>query len=273
MGVLLIVFINRIDNRIKSPLEIMENFDLPVLGCIPHAKVESSNKRVPLLKENDPRHVLMESHRNIRSSISIRPIKLRSFMIISAEPEEGKSTLAANLALSFAFSGIRTLLIDADLRRGVLHKLFQTPSRLGLSEYLHHEMPWRDAVQSTQIPNLYLIVKGQVMFQAGDLFQSTSMDLLTQESIAEFDMVIWDCAPILAMNDGANICTKVDGVVFVVRIGKSRIELIRAALEELSQKGANTVGIVANCVEPRQPGYHNKYQYKQYYTHPVEAKI
>ena len=247
--------------------------EFPLIGQIPLVAVDKKSKRVPLLSEDDHRHMLLESHRNIRSAILFRSsdvIKPRSLLISSAAPGEGKSTFASNLAIIFAYSGARVLLIDADLRRGVMHTLFVTPLSPGLSDYLQQQISWHEVVQKTTLPNLDVIPRGKVPPQAGDLLLGPLTDVLLQESIAEYDIVLWDSAPLLAADDAANLCSRVDGILFVARIWYSSINSVRAALEDLSQRNAKIFGVVLNAVEPNQPGYYDRYRYKEYYTAPPE---
>jgi polysaccharide biosynthesis transport protein len=266
-GLGIIYLVNRLDDHITSPLELKNNIDYPLLGQIPAAKVNKKTKRVPLLAENDDRHELIEAHRNIRSALFFRSsvvVKPRSLLITSAIPGEGKSTLSSNLAVTFALSGSRVLLIDADLRRGVLHNLFQIPVSPGFSECLNQELPWRDAVQKTKFANLDLLPRGKVFRGAGDLLLGNVIDVVLQESVAEYDMVVWDSAPILAADDASNLCARVDGVLFVVRLRISSVHAVLSALEELSQREAHIAGLVANGVKADQPGYYNRYRYKDY---------
>ena len=266
-GLAIIYLVNRLDDHITSPLELKNNIDYPLLGQVPMAKVNKKTGRVPLLAENDDRHELIEAHRNIRSALFFRSsvvVKPRSLLITSAVPGEGKSTLSSNLAVTFALSGSRVLLIDADLRRGVLHNLFQIPASPGFSECLNQELPWRDAVQKTKIMNLDMIPRGKVFRGAGDLLLGSVIDVVLQESVAEYDMVVWDSAPILAADDASNLCARVDGVLFVVRLRISSVHSVLSALEELSQREAHIAGLVANAVKPDQPGYYNRYRYKDY---------
>jgi capsular exopolysaccharide synthesis family protein len=267
-GVALVYFVSRLDDKIDSTAQLEENFDLPILGQIPRVSADKQTKRVALLGESDPRHEFLEYHRNLRSVIlfqSAEATKLGSLMICSAAPGEGKSTLAADLAIVFAHTGLRVLLIDADLRRGILDTFFDLPETPGLSNYLRGEISWPEIVQETKVANLNLIPRGKFVDRTGDLLVGSATDLLFQESPAAFDIVLWDSAPLLASNDAANLCSKVDGILFVARVRRSTVRTVRSALEDLSQRNAKILGFVLNAVEYQKPGYSGKYRYKEYY--------
>jgi tyrosine-protein kinase Etk/Wzc len=158
------------------------------------------------------------------------------------------------------------LLVDADMRRGVIHTLFDVQLTPGLSDYLQEQVTWRQTVQKTNLPDLDVISRGKVPLQAGDLLLGGHTDKLLQESVAEYDLVLWDSAPLFAADDAANLCGRVDGILFVARVRHSTLNSVREAMEALTQRNARIFGIVLNAVEPNQPGYYDRYRYKEYYA-------
>ena len=272
LGIGILYLINRLDDKVGYPALVEAMFDYPIIGQIPFALVDtkSARKRVPLLTEDDNRHIYAESFRNVRSSIFFRSsvkIQPKTLLITGASPGEGKSSLAANLGITFAFAGVRTLLIDADLRRGLLHDLFEAPMSPGLSDYLRQKIGWRELVHHTKYPGLDVITSGKTPRQSGELLLNRLADLLLQESREEYDMILWDTAPLLAADDTSNLCSKVDGVIMVIRVNLSSIHAINAAMNVLTQRSAKIFGFVLNGVKENQPGYYyDRYRYKAYHT-------
>jgi polysaccharide biosynthesis transport protein len=267
LGIGIVILLAMLDDKINSPLDIDEHFDFPLLGEIPLARRDRKTKRVPLLTDDDDRFEFLEHHRDIRSALffgASEATRARSLVITSAAPGEGKSTLAANLAVTFAFSGIKVLLIDADLRRGIQHQIFGLPIKPGLSNYLMGEVHWKEVVRSTRIPNLDLLPRGKITSRVGDLLLTAAADYLIQESLMDYDMVLWDTAPLFAAHDAADLCSRVEGILFMARVRHSSVNLVKSALGDLVHRNAKIVGMVLNAVKSGQPGYYSKYRYKEY---------
>src|ERR1700720_772966 len=150
-GIAILILLDRIDDRMASFSEFQHHFSESVLGQVPKEKIKG---KVTLLQPDDARHVFAESYRNIRSSIFFMPYegpRPKTLLVTSAVPNEGKSTVSANLAIALALSGARTLLIDGDLRRGALREQFSSNSRVGFAEVLQQEVPWREGGMPTGI--------------------------------------------------------------------------------------------------------------------------
>lgn len=268
IGCGILFLLDRIDDRINSFTELKEHFDEQVLGQIPF-ETPSANSRVALLTADDARQVYAEAYRNIRSSLMYMVMsgeRPRTLLITSAIPSEGKSTVASNLAVTLAFSGSNVLLIDADLRKGLLHDVFEKPVAPGLSEVLQGQLAWTDALQATPYGNMHFIPRGRSLRHAGELMLSAGMDHLLFEAKNAYDYVIVDSPPVLAADDTASLAPKVDGTLVVMRSGFTSARLTTSALESLYQRQVNVLGIVFNFINTNLPDYYHYQYYKYYYT-------
>src|SRR5206468_11402638 len=167
-GLAILVLLDRIDDRMASFGEFQHHFSENVLGQIPKEKTKG---RVTLLQPDDARHVFAESYRNVRSSIFFMPYegpRPKTMLVTSSVPNEGKSTISSNLAITMALSGARTLLIDGDLRRGALREAFGISTQVGFSEVLKQEVSWREVVVATSHANLFLLPRGKTLGQPSE---------------------------------------------------------------------------------------------------------
>jgi len=221
-----------------------------------------------LVKSNDDRHVFVESFRNLRSSLLFMFEEARrpkTILITSAVPEEGKTTVAANLAVTLARSGSRVLLIDADLRRDSLYKYLNLPPKPGLAEILGQELNYAQTILPTFIPNLWFIPAGDSKDSPGELFLGPSTDVFLREIHSQYDFILMDSAPIMATDDNSGLAHKVDGVIFVVRGSFTSARIAREALSLLHQRQVNILGLIFNRAVASSSDYYYYYEYTDSY--------
>src|SRR5215471_9064246 len=271
-GLASLLLLDRIDERMASFSEFQHHFSENVLGQIPK---EKGKGRVELLQPDDLRHVFAESYRNIRSSIFFMPYdgpRPKSFLVTSAVPSEGKSTVSANLAITMALSGARTLLIDCDLRRGALREAFGISSKIGFSEVLRQEVNWREVVVPTAYETLFVLPRGKVLSQPSEHLLRDSTDALLREMYQYYDYVIIDSPPVLAADDTTSLAPKIDATLFVVRLSYTSARLTKKALELLYNRQVNIPGVILNFVDTSLPEYYY-YQYSEYYSTPTTPEV
>jgi succinoglycan biosynthesis transport protein ExoP len=273
-GIGILVLLDRIDDRMASFGEFQHHFSENVLGQIPKEKTKA---KVTLLQPEDARHIFAESYRNVRSSLFFMPYdgpRPKTFLITSAVPNEGKSTISANLAITFALSGARTLLIDGDLRRGALREAFGISSKIGFSEVLKQEVNWREVVVPTSTPNLFVLPRGRTLSQPSEHLLRDSTDALLREIYTQYDYILIDSSPVLAADDTTSLAPKIDATLFVVRLSYTSARLTKKGLELLYGRQVNVPGVILNFVDTSLPEYYY-YQYSEYYatpTSPTEAE-
>ncbi len=266
LGLGIVLFIDRLDDRPGSISMIKKLFDEPVLGQIPLVKVQRKAD-IPMLQWDDDRHRLVEAFRNLRSALIFKNSAEnhpRTIVITSAIPNEGKSMVAANLAITLARTGERVLLVDGDVRCGLLHKLFLTPAGPGLSEVFAGKCAWTDAVVQTSFPNLYLLPCGMPQRNAGGLFVAKAGKFFKEIATGEYDYYLFDTAPIMATDDVSNLAPHVEGVLLVVRAGFTPARVAQAALDLLYLRRVKVMGLVFNAVRPNASDYYY-YRYTEYY--------
>jgi polysaccharide biosynthesis transport protein len=269
-GLIILILLDRIDDRMASFTEFQHYFTENILGQIPKEKAKGA---ASLLQPDDARHIFAESYRNVRSSIFFMPYegpRPKTLLITSAVPNEGKSTISSNLAITMALSGAKTLLIDGDLRRGALREAFDVHSRIGFSEVLKGEVSWREAVVPTTSPSLFLLPRGNMLSQPSEHLLRESTDALLKDLYNHYDYIIIDSSPILAADDTTSLAPKIDATLFVVRLSYTSARLTRKALELLYNRQVNVPGVILNYVDTSLPEYYY-YQYAEYYKTPAPA--
>jgi capsular exopolysaccharide synthesis family protein len=266
-GLLALVIINPFDDRIDSVVDFQATFDDRLLATIPHVSGPVGAADVSPLLPDDERHTFVESMRSLRSSIFFLPIEgppPKVFLITSAVPNEGKSTVALNFAITMAMFDVRVLLVDGDLRRGELHRAFDLPNEAGLGDVLSGDCSLQRAAQPTRIRGLSLLSRGVTVTNPGELFLSTDADRFLRAAAAQYDYVILDSAPVTAADDTSSLAPKVDATLFVFRFAASSVRISRKALDTLHERQVNVLGIVCNDVNESLQDYYY-YRYSDYY--------
>ena len=267
LGLMGLVIIDPFDDRIESVVDFQATFPDRVLAHIPH--VSSTVEAVdlaPLLAE-DERHAFVESLRSLRSSLFFLPVEgvqPKIFLITSAAPNEGKSTVALNFAITMAMFDVRVLLVDGDLRRGELHKKFDLEKGRGFGDVLNGDCALHRAAQPTRIPGLSLLSRGTTVANPGELFLSTDTDRFLKAAAAQFDYVIIDSAPVTAADDTSCLAPKVDATMFVFRLAASSTRAGTKALQVLRDRQVNVIGLICNDVAESMQDY-SYYRYPEYY--------
>lgn len=209
-----------------------------------------------------------EAIRTIRNSILLTDFdnRIRSILVTSASPGEGKSTMAAHLAMAHAEQSQKTLLIDGDLRRPSVAKRFGLAGSVGLSNVLMSELGWRDAVVNhSTVGDLYVLPAGPPSRRAADLIGRGLFELL-EEAASEYDLIVLDGPPLPGFAEPLQMATAVDGVVVVTRAGATNRKAVGAVLHTLSKLRANVLGVILNEVHrDLSDSYHYYGHYKKYY--------
>lgn len=260
----IIFLIEYLDDTVKTPDQLAADSGLSTLAAIAEIKANGDNRK--LITVHTPRDPISEAYRVLRTNLGFAAIDsgLRSVLVTSSSPGEGKSTTAANLAVVAAQTGKRVILLDADLRRPTQHKLFDLPNNRGLTTAVFYK---DSAVgkhsQATEVQGLSVITSGPLPPNPSELLSSNRMHALLKELESEADMLIIDSPPVLTVADAAILATQVGGTVLVVEVGKTRREAFVEAVNRIHKSSGTIYGAVMNLLKPKGSGYY----YYDYYYH------
>ena len=301
-GVAVIFVLEALDMTVRTPDQIENVSGLPTVGIIPFRVLQEESAQrsgightlkptpvatapLPLpITFVDPQSVISEAYRALRTSLLLsnpgQPP--RSVLFTSALPQDGKTTSSVNTAIVMAQQGKRVLLVDCDLRRPLLNKIFRLRPEMGLSNVLSGGARAQDIIQATMQPNLFLIPSGPLPPHPSELLSSNLMQNLLRQWIEEYDHVIIDSPPVLSATDGVLLSVQVDITVLVVRAGKTTTPALRRARDLLLSVKANLGGVVVNGVDMSSPDYYYYYsgygykyggKYGGYYTDKHAPKL
>ncbi len=275
-----------LDNTVKS-VDDIQKYNLSVLGIIPSiGNSQYQDKLISFFKDNrvmtasesrkltrhlitreNPKSPVSEAYRSLRTSITYASAdkKVKSILVSSSGPGEGKTTTVANLAITFANLGKRTLLIDTDLRRPVVHKVFNCSRDNGITSYLSGiEEDFNNIIQETNIDNLFVVTSGIIPPNPSELIGSQRMTKLIKKLEEEWDMVLFDSPPLVAVTDATMISKEIDQIIMVVKAGHTDKKAFNHTVSSLRNVKAPLGGIILNAVTNKN-SYGSYYYYYQYY--------
>jgi protein-tyrosine kinase len=225
--------------------------------------------RSTLVTQSDPKSPAAEAYRALRTSIQFAHLDrpCRSIVITSASAGEGKTTTAANFAVVTAQSGSRVCLVDADLRRPGLHRVFRLQNARGLTDALRDDSSLADVAQPTLLPTLQLVTSGTLPPNPAELTGSARMRQLIEGATSDYDLVILDTPPVIPVSDGIALSAHAEGVIVVVKVGTVPSEVVRRAVEQIESVRGRVLGVVLNHVNHRRDGdyYYSHYRYNNAY--------
>jgi succinoglycan biosynthesis transport protein ExoP len=290
LGLAAIFFLEYMDRSVKTPEELERLTHFASLGVIPSASsiggrqagygqeygralprlraVETADKTagVELIPHTDARSPVSEAYRAFRTSLLLASAASPKVIVITSSfAREGKTTTSVNLATVLAQMGKPVLLIDADLRRPRLQKVFTGKMNLGLVNYLAANIPFDDVIQPTEVPNLSVVLSGPIPPNPSELLASDRMKHIIEDVRSKFAYVIFDSPPVLAVTDAIVLAASADGVVLCVHGGQTPRELVQRSAEKLRQANIPVLGAILNNLDLHQYGYTYRKSYYDYY--------
>ena len=279
LGVGAVFFLEYLDRTVRTSADVEMLLGIPVLGVIPQlrkspaeSEAEDRDSNLPLLVALDPLDPAAEAYRNLRMNLMFMNTEdkpIRTLLISSPGPSEGKSTTSINFAVMLAQQGERVLLVDADIRRPALHRAMDVLREPGLTDLLIGDAGIREAVRPNVLPNLDVLPSGPFPPNPSELLNSKKMQQLLRDFEGTYNHVILDSPPILAVSDSAILGTHTDGLVLVLRSGETEQRAAERAVDQVRRIGVRVFGAVLNEVASStvEESYYMQYHYSY---HPKE---
>lgn len=278
LGTLLALLRNMMRTGVKDAAQIENELDLPVYATVPRSPIQESrikllkkNKNIPILAVKNNDDIAIESLRSMRTAIHFAMSNARNniIMISGPSPEVGKSFISTNLATILAQTKKRVLLIDADLRRGYIHRYFNDENKLGLSEYLNHQTELNQAIKSTEVDGLSLLTRGKSPVNPSELLGTEKFAEMLQYLSTQYDHILIDTPPVLAVTDGIIIAQHAGVNLVIARYAKSQMKELEITLNRFEQAGIKVNGFILNDIQRAAGGYGYGYGYN--YTYGYKA--
>jgi len=269
--------IEYLDDTIKSAEQISRMLGLPVIGYI--AEIEHGQEHAYVA--DNPRSPVAEAFRTLRTNLEFAAVDkpLKTVLVVSVHPGEGKSTVASNLSVTLAQGGGHVLLMDADLRRPHIHRVFGMTNRSGLSDLFRDTLSLDEVTRPWQDTTLGIVTSGGIPPNPADLLASRKMGAILEAAKQAADIVIVDAPPFLVA-DASILASRVDGILLVIRPGKTPMDAAVSTLEQIKRSNGHIIGVVLNRIPRNRPYYYGGYRhytayYKgdySYYDSPKDVK-
>jgi capsular exopolysaccharide synthesis family protein len=252
-GLLLDIF----DQRMRSAEEIKSVVGLPIMGVVPHIIQARTQAARGLMVHTEPMSDVAEAYRTVRTAIyfgqSGEPIK--TLLITSPAPGDGKTTLAANLASAIAQAGNRVILLDCDFRKPTLHRVFEIDKKVGLSNVLSGDVSIEQATQACKVPGLHVVPCGPIPANPSEILNSQGFLELIDQLSTKYDLVLIDSPPVLPVTDARVLAASCDAVLLALRAEKTTRSAAISARDQLISVGGRVLGLVVNDVSRRRGVY------------------
>ncbi|MDG6203419.1 polysaccharide biosynthesis tyrosine autokinase [Acinetobacter baumannii] len=274
IGTVIALLRNMLRTGIKDSGQIENELDLPVYATVPRSPIQESRvkilkkkKSIPILAVKNSDDIAIESLRSIRTAIhfALANAKNNIIMIAGPSPEVGKSFISTNLATIFAQGNKRVLLIDADMRRGYMHKYFDVDVKPGLSELLSGQADLQKVLHKTQVTNLDVITRGKSPTNPSEILSSNQFKELLEQLQSQYDHIIIDTPPVLAVTDGIIISQYTGVNLIVARYAKSQMKELELTVNRFEQAGVKVNGFILNDIQRASAGYGYGYNYAYAY--------
>ena len=274
LGTLLALLRNMLRSGIKDSSQIENELDLPVYATVPRSLIQESRvqllkkkKNIPILAVKNSDDIAIESLRSMRTAIhfALSSAKNNIIMISGPAPELGKSFISINLATILAQSQKRVLLIDADLRRGYMHKYFNYDTQPGLAEYLNGQQPLENIVRSTEVENLSIMSRGKSPSNPSELLGTAKFAEMLQDLSSQYDHILIDTPPVLAVTDGIIISQYAGVNLVIARYAKTQMKELELTINRFEQAGVKVNGFILNDIQREAGGYGYGYNYAYAY--------
>jgi protein-tyrosine kinase len=225
-----------------------------------------------VITHTDPKSPVTEAYKVLRTNVMYSGIdkRLKTIVVTSSGPMEGKTTTVVNLAVTFAQAGKNVLLIDSDLRKPKIHRIFMLSNNSGLTNLIANHDEYEKYIRSCDVPNLQILPSGTIPPNPSELLSSNTMKNFVKDISEKYDLVLFDAPPVGSVTDAAIISTLVDGTILVANSGHVEISALKRAKELLSKVDANVIGVVLNKLD--KSTVNNYYYHSDYYTNDEKKR-